>query len=357
MGTPCFLPAALFGLNVYIFCAQLRIDDLLTAVKAEIAGKHVGDAAGQSKVEEVVGAEQLDGESNGRHRAVDRPAKHGHQSHGGGKARRLAQQRSRHATERRADEEGGNHLAALETAAQRHGGEQQLPEKGEAVYLAAPDGAGNGLNACAVIVARTGNTGERHNERAARCRAQVGVGYLRLRKLFRTVHHRAEEDAHEGAENAQNRHPQEALHRQRGVRNDKAGRRDAEKLCDAEGHDGGYETGQQSGIVENAHADDLQREERGGERRTEEGGETALMPQRVARRRSLSSSRKRRPIPEPSPPPIWSAAPSRPALPPSRWVNAVARKMTGTSRTGTFSPKCTASMTALVFLFAICVRR
>ena len=57
------------------------------------------------------------------------------------------------------------------------------------------------------------------------------------------------------------------------------------------------------------------------------------------------------------PPPICRAAPSRPALPPPRWVRTVAIKITGTSSTGTFFPKCTDSMTALVSLPSTFVTR
>ena len=75
---------------------------------------------------------------------------------------------------------------------------------------------------------------------------------------------------------------------------------------------------------------------------------TALMPHSVANGKSFSPSRSNLPVSKPIPPPICSAAPSRPALPPPRWVSTVERKITGTSSTGTFLPKCTDSITALV---------
>ena len=75
---------------------------------------------------------------------------------------------------------------------------------------------------------------------------------------------------------------------------------------------------------------------------------TALMPQRVARGRSFSPRCSSRPVVCPMPPPICKAAPSRPALPPPKWVSTVDTKITGTSSTGTFFPKCTDSITALV---------
>ena len=81
---------------------------------------------------------------------------------------------------------------------------------------------------------------------------------------------------------------------------------------------------------------------------------TALMPESVAMRMSLSSRRQSRPTALPRLPPICRAAPSRPALPPKRWVMTVARKIVGTSASGTLSPCWIESMTVLVFLFAVC---
>ena len=82
---------------------------------------------------------------------------------------------------------------------------------------------------------------------------------------------------------------------------------------------------------------------------------TALMPQSVARRMSLSSRRKIRPMLQPMPPPICSAAPSRPAEPPHRCVSTVEAKMTGTSDSGMRSPRWMESMTALVPSLSMCV--
>ena len=75
---------------------------------------------------------------------------------------------------------------------------------------------------------------------------------------------------------------------------------------------------------------------------------TPLMPHRVARGRSFSPRCRSLPAWKPRPPPICRAAPSRPALPPHRWVMTVDTKITGTRRMGTLSPKCTDSMMALV---------
>ena len=56
-------------------------------------------------------------------------------------------------------------------------------------------------------------------------------------------------------------------------------------------------------------------------------------------------------------PPICSAAPSRPALPPTMWVTTVAAKITGVSIRGTFSPKWMEWMISLVPLPSIPVAR
>ena len=74
----------------------------------------------------------------------------------------------------------------------------------------------------------------------------------------------------------------------------------------------------------------------------------AAMPLMVAVRRSWSLSRSRVPRFQPMLPPICSAAPSRPAEPPHRWVSTVPRKIAGTSRMLTGSPLCTARITLLV---------
>ena len=56
----------------------------------------------------------------------------------------------------------------------------------------------------------------------------------------------------------------------------------------------------------------------------------------------------RLPVWRPMVPPIWRAAPSRPALPPHRWVRIVPRKMAGSSQIVSFLPWWTASMMSLV---------
>ena len=74
----------------------------------------------------------------------------------------------------------------------------------------------------------------------------------------------------------------------------------------------------------------------------------AAMPAMVAVRRSRSSRLNRLPAWRPMVPPIWRAAPSRPALPPHRWVRIVPRKMAGSSQMDRGLPWCTASMMSLV---------
>ena len=75
---------------------------------------------------------------------------------------------------------------------------------------------------------------------------------------------------------------------------------------------------------------------------------TALMPASTITRWLLRSSRIFSPSQPPMLPPICSAAPSRPALPPSRWVMKVAMMMSGVSRRGARLPCWALSSTALV---------
>lgn len=74
----------------------------------------------------------------------------------------------------------------------------------------------------------------------------------------------------------------------------------------------------------------------------------AAMPHMTMTRRSLSS----RPIPRPTQaakePPSCSAAPSRPAEPPTKWVRMVDRKMSGAVRSFSGSASRTATSTRLV---------
>ena len=74
----------------------------------------------------------------------------------------------------------------------------------------------------------------------------------------------------------------------------------------------------------------------------------AAMPAMVAVRMSRSSRWNSRPVWKPMVPPIWRAAPSRPAEPPHRWVSTVPRKMAGSSQMDRGLPRWTASRMSLV---------
>ena len=76
----------------------------------------------------------------------------------------------------------------------------------------------------------------------------------------------------------------------------------------------------------------------------------AAMPHSVAVRQLCSLRRSSLPVCQPMSPPICSAAPSRPALPPVRCVSTVPMKMAGSSSRATGLPSCTASMTSSVFM-------
>ena len=74
----------------------------------------------------------------------------------------------------------------------------------------------------------------------------------------------------------------------------------------------------------------------------------AAMPAMVAVRRSRSSRLKRFPAWRPMVPPICKAAPSRPALPPPRWVSTVLINMTGSSQNRMGLPSLTQSIISSV---------
>ena len=74
----------------------------------------------------------------------------------------------------------------------------------------------------------------------------------------------------------------------------------------------------------------------------------AAIPASVAVRMSRSSRCSSFPTSKPMVPPICSAAPSRPAEPPTRWVSRVDRKMEGIRFHFRPLPDCTSLMMLLV---------
>ena len=84
----------------------------------------------------------------------------------------------------------------------------------------------------------------------------------------------------------------------------------------------------------------------------------ALIPLMTRSFRSPSSNLKSRPIVFPILPPIWRAAPSRPAEPPNKWVIIVAAKISGAIYAGTswFFP-CTAVIMMFVPLSCLTPQR
>ena len=74
----------------------------------------------------------------------------------------------------------------------------------------------------------------------------------------------------------------------------------------------------------------------------------ALIPHMIIMVLSLSFNRSTSPSFPEILPPSCSAAPSRPALPPQRWVITVERKIIGAIRNGTFAPELTDAMIVFV---------
>ncbi len=83
----------------------------------------------------------------------------------------------------------------------------------------------------------------------------------------------------------------------------------------------------------------------------------ALMPHIIMICLSFSSKPNSLPRPFPMLPPSCSAAPSRPAEPPNRWVISVEIKMSGAIRNGILSPEWMAESTRFVpESFSLCER-
>ena len=140
------------GVNVDVLGLQLGIQDRLAGIQSVIAGEHIADAAGQSKVQKPAIPEQLHRQENGGHRAVHRPTEHRHQAHRRRKARRQSQQRACHAAKGGSHKEGGHHLAALKAGAQREGGKQDLQQKSRRAGSPFLHSSGNDLHSGAVVI-------------------------------------------------------------------------------------------------------------------------------------------------------------------------------------------------------------
>ena len=125
----------LSGVDVDHLRPHLGVDDGLAAVQSAIAGEEIADGAGHAEKQQVSGAEQLHTQHHRGQRAIHRAAEYANEADAGSKACVQSQQRARHTAEGRADEERRHHLAALETAADGHSGEEDLPHPGHGLRL------------------------------------------------------------------------------------------------------------------------------------------------------------------------------------------------------------------------------
>ena len=87
------------------------------------------------------------------------------------------------------------------------------------------------------------------------------------------MHAPHEQDGHQCAADGQQHHQKHRPHVQRGQRHGEAGGRHAEKGRDEIRHRRGHQTGDQSRVVEDAHANDPQCEHGGRQWCAEQGGE------------------------------------------------------------------------------------
>ena len=252
---------------------QLGVDDLLAGVESVVAREHIADGAGDGKVQKSFGAEQLDGQKDRSHGAVDHAAEQGDKTDGSGKARVDAQNGAGDTSESSADEEGRHDLAAFKAAADGDGGKEDLEQKCFGAGSAG-DGGFHHIHAGAVIGGGTEQKGQRDDGNTACRGTQIGVGDPVFQFVMRSAHHHAEEDGKHGAQSGeqddlQKDHRLQVRHEGK-IKMDRVG---AEQKRDEIGGEGRNDAGDQSRIVDDADADDLHRKEGSGQRGAEKGGE------------------------------------------------------------------------------------
>ena len=106
--------------------AQLGVQEVLLPVEAEIAGQHIGNRARQRKQRDALPAEYLDGQTDGRQRAVGAAAEQRHHTKRGPQLRRQTQQGRGNTAEGCPGEEDGHDFAALKASAQGQRGEEHF---------------------------------------------------------------------------------------------------------------------------------------------------------------------------------------------------------------------------------------
>ena len=263
----------LFCVDVDKLRAKLGVQDFLAAVQSGVAGEHVSDAAGEREVDQLRRAEQLHAQRDGRDRAVHRAAEHAHKPDRRREPRRDAQQRAEHAAERRPDEERRHDLAALKAAADGDRREHKLPQKRGGRGAPLLQRALDDVHARAVVVPGAHEQRQRHDGSAAEEDAQIAVRNFFCEKMLRRVHRHAEYDAHHRAGDGEHGDFQQQAGPERLDEDGKPRRRNAEGAGDAVRHEGRDDARHERRVVKHADADDLQREERGRQRRAEQRGE------------------------------------------------------------------------------------
>ena len=92
-----------------------------------MSAKQVSQKTGDCQINRVLRAEQFDAHQRAGERRVGCAREHADETQTGEQIDRRAQQTCHRVAQRGADEKQWRDFAALETAAQRHGGEQQFP--------------------------------------------------------------------------------------------------------------------------------------------------------------------------------------------------------------------------------------
>ena len=238
-----------------------------------MAGKHEGHCGAHGDEGQIFAAEKLHGKHEGSKGGIGHGAENAHQPNRRPNRRGKAQQGSDKAAQGGAHKEGGHDFPALEAGAQGDGGEKNLQQEHFGPGMAFQSGE-NGVHAAAVIFPGAKNQGKQNHGAAAQGDAEEIMGDPFAQPLGGDMHGMAEKNGHCGAGNAQRSRLKQgnAIHllQPGGQEESILGR--AQGLGGELGGQGGNQAGKQRPVIDLAHFDDLQHEDRGGQGRSKQGG-------------------------------------------------------------------------------------
>ena len=184
---------------------MLGIYNLLAAVQSESAGDYERNCTHQSKEYNSRRAEKLNPEYDRRQRTIGNAAEHAHKRQRCRKRRVYADHAAENGAECGADKERRHYLAAFESCAYRHGGENQLEQKSLRLCLAG-ECLADDVHAGAVVIAATDGEGERYDYAAARKGSYIVLGEEFFHGFFAVVQGHAEKCAEERTDYAEHGH-------------------------------------------------------------------------------------------------------------------------------------------------------